>query len=100
MGKGRQLAKTELEKLKFSELTMREAVTEAARMYVEFILFYATTLLTATSIYLVHDDAKEKDLELEMSWVGDETNGIHQPVPKDLFDEASRKAKEALENFE
>nr|VWP00548.1 Methyl-accepting chemotaxis protein I [Ganoderma boninense] len=83
VGKGRQLAKTELEKLKFSEMTMKEAVTEAARI-----------------IYLVHDDAKEKDFELEMSWVGDETNGIHQPVPKDLFDEASRKAKEALENFE
>lgn len=33
VGKGRQLAKTELEKLKLSELSMREAVTEAARMY-------------------------------------------------------------------
>ena len=33
VGKGRQLAKTELEKLKLSELTTREAVLEAARMY-------------------------------------------------------------------
>jgi 20S proteasome subunit alpha 7 len=32
VGKGRQLAKTELEKLKLSELTTREAVYEAARM--------------------------------------------------------------------
>jgi 20S proteasome subunit alpha 7 len=32
VGKGRQLAKTELEKLKLSELTLREAVFEAARM--------------------------------------------------------------------
>ncbi|KAG2077551.1 N-terminal nucleophile aminohydrolase, partial [Suillus decipiens] len=32
VGKGRQLAKTELEKLKLSELSMREAVMEAARM--------------------------------------------------------------------
>jgi len=31
-GKGRQAAKTELEKLKFSELTAREAVMEVARM--------------------------------------------------------------------
>lgn len=31
-GKGRQLAKTELEKLKLSELSLREAVIEAARM--------------------------------------------------------------------
>ncbi|KAI0335605.1 20S proteasome subunit [Cubamyces sp. BRFM 1775] len=83
VGKGRQLAKTELEKLKFDELSMKEAVMEAARI-----------------IYLVHDDAKEKDFELEMSWIGDETNGVHLPVPKELFEEAARKAKEALENFE
>lgn len=56
--------------------------------------------LIALSIYLVHDDAKEKDFELELSWIGDETNGLHLPVPKDLYDEASRKAKESLENFE
>jgi 20S proteasome subunit alpha 7 len=35
-----------------------------------------------------------------MSWIGDETNGRHVPVPKDLFEEADLKAKEALENFE
>ncbi|TFK43371.1 20S proteasome subunit [Crucibulum laeve] len=83
VGKGRQLAKTELEKLKLSELSTREAVIEAARI-----------------IYLVHDDAKEKDFELEMSWIGDDSGGLHVPVPKDLFDEAEAKAKAALENFE
>ncbi|KAI0033775.1 20S proteasome subunit [Vararia minispora EC-137] len=83
VGKGRQLAKTELEKLKLAELSTREAVIEAARI-----------------IYLVHDDAKEKDFELEMTWIGNETGGQHEPVPKDLFDEAERKAKEALESFE
>ncbi|KAH9062171.1 20S proteasome subunit [Lactarius vividus] len=83
VGKGRQLAKTELEKLKLAELTTREAVFEAARI-----------------IHLVHDDAKEKEFELELSWIGDETNGRHVPVPQDLFEEADRKAKEALENFE
>jgi len=83
VGKGRQLAKTELEKLKLAELSTREAVMEAARI-----------------IYLVHDDAKEKEFELEMSWIGDETNGVHLPVPQELFDEAESKAKAALENFE
>jgi 20S proteasome subunit alpha 7 len=34
VGKGRQLAKTELEKLKMTELSTREAVMEAARMFV------------------------------------------------------------------
>jgi len=83
VGKGRQLAKTELEKLKLAELSTREAVIEAARI-----------------IYLVHDDAKEKDFELEMSWIGAESGGLHVSVPKDLFDEAEAKAKAALENFD
>ncbi|KAF8897385.1 20S proteasome subunit [Infundibulicybe gibba] len=83
VGKGRQLAKTELEKLNLKELSTREAVMEAARI-----------------IYLVHDDAKEKEFELEMSWIGDETNGVHLPVPKDLFAEAEAQAKAALEDFE
>ncbi|KAF8592656.1 20S proteasome subunit [Ramaria rubella] len=83
VGKGRQLAKTELEKLKLMELTTREAVVEAARI-----------------IYLVHDDAKDKEFELEMSWIGDETAGRHLPVPNDLKEEAERKAKEAIEQFE
>lgn len=38
VGKGRQLAKTELEKLNLAELSTREAVVEAARMYV--VLFH------------------------------------------------------------
>ncbi|EPQ59898.1 hypothetical protein GLOTRDRAFT_103362 [Gloeophyllum trabeum ATCC 11539] len=80
IGKGRQLAKTELEKLKLAELSTREAVTEAARI-----------------IYAVHEDSKEKEFELEMSWIGDETDGLFVPVPKDLREEAERKAKEAIE---
>lgn len=83
VGKGRQLAKTELEKLKFSELSTREAVTEAARI-----------------MYLVHDDAKDKDFELEMSWCGKESNFKITSVPADLQKEAEDKAKAALENFE
>jgi 20S proteasome subunit alpha 7 len=48
----------------------------------------------------VHEDAKEKEFELEMSWIGEETKGIHLPVPKDLHRDAEAKAKEALETFE
>ncbi|KAJ2924973.1 hypothetical protein H1R20_g12146, partial [Candolleomyces eurysporus] len=83
VGKGRQLAKTELEKLKLSELSIREAVYEAARI-----------------IYLVHDDAKEKDFELEISWIGTESNNLHTHVPDDLLKDAEAKAKAALETFE
>jgi 20S proteasome subunit alpha 7 len=48
------------------------------------------------SIYTVHDEAKDKDFELELSWVGPPSNGRHAPVPKALQEEAERKAKEGL----
>jgi 20S proteasome subunit alpha 7 len=91
-----------LEKLKLAELSTREGVIEAARMFVSHFSSPCIIFLTSyiASIYLVHDDAKEKEFELEMSWIGDETNGVHLPVPKDLFNEAESKAKAALENFE
>ena len=54
--------------------------------------------LICHSIYLCHEDAKEKDFELEMTWITEETKGLHLPVPKDLHDEAERKAKAALED--
>lgn len=79
VGKGRQLAKTEIEKLKLEEMTVREAVDEAARI-----------------IYAVHDDAKDKDFELEVTWVGPESGGKHAAVPADVLKEAERKAKDAL----
>lgn len=52
------------------------------------------------SIYLVHNDQKDKEFELEVTWIGDETGGVHLPVPQDLLKEAEQKAKEALENFD
>ena len=53
-------------------------------------------LPTRCSIYLVHEDAKEKEFELEMSWISPETNGLHLAVPQALVDEAETKAKEEL----
>lgn len=47
-------------------------------------------------IYLVHDDAKDKEFELEMTWVSPESNNKHVAVPKDLLAEAERKAKALL----
>jgi 20S proteasome subunit alpha 7 len=32
-----------------------------------------------------------------MSWIGEETNGEHVQVPKDLFEQAEKAAKEAVE---
>ena len=78
-GKGKQIAKTEIEKLKFDSLSSRDAVKEAARI-----------------IYLAHDEAKDKDFELELSWICNESGGKHQFVPKDIALEAERLAKASL----
>ncbi|KAL4949716.1 nucleophile aminohydrolase [Aspergillus filifer] len=84
-GKGRQAAKAELEKLDLAseKLSLHDAVKEAARI-----------------IYVAHEDNKDKEFELEMSWVSSldgPTKGRHEEVPKDLLEEAERAAKRALE---
>ncbi|XP_017489581.1 PREDICTED: proteasome subunit alpha type-3-like [Rhagoletis zephyria] len=81
IGKNKQGAKTELEKLKFSEVSARDLIKEAARI-----------------IYSVHDEVKDKAFELELSWIGKDTNGLHQWVPKPLFDEAVHYAQESLKH--
>ena len=84
-GKGRQAANAELEKLNLHEaqLSLEQGVKEAARI-----------------IYVAHDDNKDKEFELEMSWVSSlsgPTKGKHQHVPRELLEEAERLAKKALE---
>lgn len=44
-------------------------------------------------IHSLHDDAKDKELVLELSWVCKESNGRHQLVPKDIAAEAERLAQ-------
>ncbi|OAY57892.1 proteasome subunit alpha type-3 [Manihot esculenta] len=83
IGKGKQAAKTEIEKLKLSEMTCREGVIEVAKI-----------------IYKVHDEAKDKAFELEMSWVCDESNRQHQKVPDELLEEAKSAARTALEEMD
>nr|KJB55440.1 hypothetical protein B456_009G076300 [Gossypium raimondii] len=83
VGKGKQAAKTEIEKLKLSEMTCREGVIEVAKI-----------------IYKVHDEAKDKAFELEMSWVCDESKQQHQKVPDDLLEEAKAAARVALEEMD
>ncbi|KAI0876001.1 N-terminal nucleophile aminohydrolase [Hypoxylon argillaceum] len=83
-GKGRQAAKAELEKLNLAEgkLDLKQAVKEAARI-----------------IYVAQQDNKDKEFELEMSWISGAdgpTKGRHVEVPKELLEEAERLAKKAI----
>lgn len=87
-GKGRQAAKAELEKLKLDPkdgecISLEQGVKEAARI-----------------IYVAHEDSKDKEFELEMTWVSavnGPTKGRHEEVPKALREEAEKWAKQALE---
>ena len=51
----------------------------------------------AKIIYLVHDELKDKNFELELSWVSKDTAGIHQKVPESVFTEAEKCAKQAMD---
>lgn len=79
-GKARQAAKTEIEKLTLSKMKARDLVKEAAKI-----------------IYMEHDELKDKNFELELSWVCKETQGRHERVPQSLFEEAEKYAKQAME---
>ncbi|KAK5917525.1 hypothetical protein CgunFtcFv8_012408 [Champsocephalus gunnari] len=80
IGKAKQAAKTEIEKLQMKDMTCREVVKEVAKI-----------------IYIVHDEVKDKAFELELSWVGEVTDGRHTLVPKDVREEAEKYAKDSLE---
>jgi 20S proteasome subunit alpha 7 len=79
VGKAKQAAKTEIEKIKMKEMSMKDIVKEVAKI-----------------IHTVHDEVKDKNFELELSWIGELTNGKHEMVPKDVLEEAEQFAKAAL----
>lgn len=82
-GKGRQTAKAELEKIldrteETGGLTAAEAVKQAAKV-----------------IYMAHEDNKDKEFELEISWCSAEgTAGLHRMVVGAQLDEAIEFAKQ------
>jgi len=99
-GKAATAAKTEIEKLQLSNMTVREAVVEAAKMYayIYFTTHFSTSHLIfspAHRIYRVHDEVKDKLFELELGWISEETGRRFQLVPKDVFEEAEKAAIES-----
>jgi len=79
-GKHQLGAKGELEKINFETITCREAVNKIAEI-----------------IYKLHDDIKDKDFELELSWVCDESGKKHVRVPEELRAEAVKLGLAAKE---
>ncbi|XP_066310071.1 proteasome subunit alpha type-3-like [Miscanthus floridulus] len=52
------------------------------------------------TIYGVHDEAKDKAFELELSWICDESKRQHEKVPNDLLEQAKAAAQAALEEMD
>ena len=86
IGKIKQGASSELEKLDFTKVTCDEAVREIARI-----------------IYRLHDTVKDKELELEFTWIrreGDDKSRQARAVPREVVEEAVKLAKAAKEREE
>jgi hypothetical protein len=49
------------------------------------------------SIYSVHDEVKDKEFELELSWICEESKYQHEMVPNAIAKEAERLAKVSFE---
>jgi 20S proteasome subunit alpha 7 len=112
VGKGKQAARAEIEKMKTADMTCAELVKEAVSnrfpfpvSFIGFLFHFISVLTTrarpqlntvnrlwlATSqakiIYGVHDEIKDKHFSLFMSWVTADTGGKHELVPDDVFAE-------------
>jgi len=83
IGKYKQGSSSELEKIDFTQVTCREAINHVARI-----------------LYKLHDEVKDKEMEVEISWVSDESKRRHVLIPDSLRAEAVRLAKEAKKREE
>lgn len=79
VGKAKQSAKTEIEKLKLADLNCEQLTVEAAKI-----------------IHQVHDELKDKEFKLEMSWVGRPSEGKHKPLPANVYEAADKAGREAM----
>eukprot|EP00475_Leptophrys_vorax_P038737 TRINITY_DN6890_c0_g1_i4.p1 TRINITY_DN6890_c0_g1~~TRINITY_DN6890_c0_g1_i4.p1 ORF type:complete len:292 (-),score=25.73 TRINITY_DN6890_c0_g1_i4:64-939(-) len=122
LGKGKQAAKTEIEKLKLSDMTCREGVyaiepsgvsyryygtalgkgKQAAKTEIEKLKLSDMTCregvnAIAKIIVGVHDEAKDKSYELEMGWCCEESGKQFQRVPEEIVKAARDAAEAALD---
>ncbi|ORY82555.1 proteasome subunit alpha type-3 [Protomyces lactucae-debilis] len=85
-GKGKQLAKNELEKLDFVTLSAQDAIAAAARI-----------------VHQVHDEAKDKDFELELGYIclddsmGPQNKGKWVILEGEELQQVNATAKQAAE---
>jgi len=80
LGKGARAAKTEIEKYKFQEKTVAEAVGYVAKI-----------------LCSVHDDVKDKPMEVELSVISESNGWRHELLSKEKRDAAVKWAKDQIE---
>ena len=80
-GRGKQLARNEIEKKNFKEMTVAEALPHIAKILLKS-----------------QEEMKEKKQELEISIISDETNFNHKILDRVFVDQLAAKAAEEIEN--
>jgi len=94
-GRGRQPARTEMEKLAINPKTAAASGGEG-----ELITVAEGVKQLAKIIYALHDESKDKPFELEMSWLSEGTGWKHVGVPVETIKEATDWAKKEIEEAE
>ena len=94
-GRGRQSARTEMEKLAINPKQIQQGGADA-----DLIDVQEAVKQLAKIIYTLYDSSKDKPFELEMSWLCEATGWKHEGVPKDVIGAAVEWAKKEIEEAE
>eukprot|EP00919_Chromeraceae_sp_WS-2016_P034105 GHVR01080847.1.p1 GENE.GHVR01080847.1~~GHVR01080847.1.p1 ORF type:complete len:251 (+),score=64.26 GHVR01080847.1:47-799(+) len=81
LGKAQAAAKTEIEKLNSKEMTCVDAIYHVCRI-----------------IHQVHDENKDKDFQVELSWICPQSGYKHESVPDQYLRDAEERAKKSLQD--
>jgi len=82
-GKGKQMAKGELDKQDFKSMTCKDALVRVAKI-----------------LHQCHEEFKDKKFELDLTWICKDSNDQHVHVPENLKREAEEKALQEIEREE
>mmetsp|Transcript_1629 Transcript_1629/g.2611 ORF Transcript_1629/g.2611 Transcript_1629/m.2611 type:complete len:279 (+) Transcript_1629:76-912(+) len=97
-GRGRQPARTEMEKLAINPKQVAASSGDGGEG--TLITCAEAVKQLAKIIYALHDEAKDKPFELEMSWLCEGSGWKHVGVPKKVIKEATVWAKKEIEEAE
>ena len=80
-GRGKQLARNDIEKTNFNDLTVQEALPLIAKILLKS-----------------QEEMKEKKQELELSIISDETDFKHKILDRAVVDQLTAQASQEIEN--